>query len=381
MTPNVRSKYIVYPPEKLKNSQLPTCADVVKAFIHEHSINNSNIKEKCKVITNQIEEIWAKTTIPRQTHNNVLKRVKDLQQQYSSLLKSKSSKYFDVMLKKFTDKNNQLFDISLCRCRNIYECICKNDSKVPQAERDFLIDQRTLREFVFDSIDFMSIARFNRKQEMRENANKCKSVSTKIVESKQNTERSERISKRNKVILNENSPPVKKLKLNNTALMLDKHNISDRAAANIVNAVVKDIADKSGQELEEAVTDRNGVRRARARTRTNISKSHLKDIHEFVDISDCVALFFDGKIDKTTNSVLNETNNRFHPRIEPEDHISIVIEPGNRYYSHITCNGKKAVDIATGIFEKLEADNFNLEKIVFVGCDGTNVNVGNKNGE
>lgn len=51
-----------------------------------------------------------------------------------------------------------------------------------------------------------------------------------------------------------------------------------------------------------------------------------------------------------------------------------------KYYNHVTPNGGIGVEIAQAIWQQLSSDNINMEKLLFLGCDGTNVNTGHEHG-
>lgn len=67
-------------------------------------------------------------------------------------------------------------------------------------------------------------------------------------------------------------------------------------------------------------------------------------------------------------------------RQRTEEHYTIVLEPFGKYYAHITPSSGKAEDIAKCIWQKLQHDSIDSEKLLFIGCDGTNVNTGCNNG-
>ena len=81
------------------------------------------------------------------------------------MLKTYNSKYLKIKgkgksnisftkLKSFQDNAKaNLFDISLCKCKQLHDCSCVLSNKVPVEEREFLIDQRTARNMVIGSVD------------------------------------------------------------------------------------------------------------------------------------------------------------------------------------------------------------------------------------
>ena len=66
--------------------------------------------------------------------------------------------------------------------------------------------------------------------------------------------------------------------------------------------------------------------------------------------------------------------------IVQEDHISIVKEPGSKYFGHFALKKVSANAIANGIFDFLSANYKEKNNIIAIGCDGTAVNTGAKGG-
>lgn len=52
----------------------------------------------------------------------------------------------------------------------------------------------------------------------------------------------------------------------------------------------------------------------------------------------------------------------------------------SKYFDHVTPNDGTALKIGEAIWEKLQSHNVDMEKLLFLGCDGTNVNTGHENG-
>lgn len=267
MASNLRRKYLIFQPEKLSTSRLPTNSDVVKGILFERSVSDSEVSEICKKIVHDVETVWSKTKIPRISHKSMLRKVNLLQQKYTTLLKSSSSKHFERYRDDFIEQNNsQLFDIAQCQCKRIYECKCVYTARVPQEEKEFLVDQRTCRNMC---VRGNTIYMAKTKQVTPEPTQKSKETSTP-----HSQDRVTRILKRNSA-KEKVETPRKRLKLTNTALMLDKCSISNRAAANVINAFAKDVEESNGRKLESAV-DKNKVRRARVSARKMVSKQHMQ---------------------------------------------------------------------------------------------------------
>ncbi|GBN46741.1 hypothetical protein AVEN_182126-1, partial [Araneus ventricosus] len=63
-----------------------------------------------------------------------------------------------------------------------------------------------------------------------------------------------------------------------------------------------------------------------------------------------------------------------------EEHYSLTQEPGSVYIGHVTPTSGSSEDIVTFIIYYLSGRGISLEKLVVIGCDGTAVNTGWKNG-
>ena len=60
-------------------------------------------------------------------------------------------------------------------------------------------------------------------------------------------------------------------------------------------------------------------------------------------------VYFDGKIDKTLTCVTR--NGRQHRVVKDEEHVSVVAEPGGRYFSHLSVGRGDGESIANALFE------------------------------
>ena len=63
-----------------------------------------------------------------------------------------------------------------------------------------------------------------------------------------------------------------------------------------------------------------------------------------------------------------------------EDHITILKEPESIYLGHLTATSGTGQQIATEILRFLGTKNFDVNELNGIGCDGTVINTGNKNG-
>ncbi|CAH1116385.1 unnamed protein product [Phaedon cochleariae] len=162
------------------------------------------------------------------------------------------------------------------------------------------------------------------------------------------------------------------LVLENLAEACDRSGVSDRSASLIVNAVLKDFGLVT-EEDQSNIIDRSKIRRERKRCRTGLDLKKNNQILVFPGI------YFDGRKDKTVTS--EKRGSRYYTKKVTEEHIVIIAEPGSKYLGHVSPISGNANSIKTSIvsfLKNLLGANFN--KIIAVGCDGTVVNTGSKNG-
>ena len=63
-----------------------------------------------------------------------------------------------------------------------------------------------------------------------------------------------------------------------------------------------------------------------------------------------------------------------------EEHVVLVQESESHYVGHFTPASGSAAAITSGIFNFLETNSISTDNVVTVGCDGTAVNTGRKDG-
>lgn len=167
-------------------------------------------------------------------------------------------------------------------------------------------------------------------------------------------------------------PYKKGLVLSDVAEACDRSGLSDRSASLLVNAVLKDFNLVSDKD-PSLVIDRSKIRRERKRRRedlANMEKEQQKEVS---------GIYFDGR--KDTTLAVEKIGSSYHNKQISEEHIVVVAEPGSTYVGHVTSTSGSASNIKTSLFNFLQ--NYlgeNLNKIAAVGCDGTVVNTGFKNG-
>ena len=166
------------------------------------------------------------------------------------------------------------------------------------------------------------------------------------------------------------TPTQMRLHLPTLAEACDRTGISDRSAAIIVSAVLKDVGIVT-QTDSSIIVDRSKIRRERTKTRKTLKRQFVEDA------SEVRAIYFDGCRDKTL--IQEKVGQKFYQKTVVEEHYVLVSEPGSRYFGHVSPTSGSAKEIKTSIMDFLRK-NINLNDIVAIGCDGTVVNTGFKNG-
>lgn len=63
-----------------------------------------------------------------------------------------------------------------------------------------------------------------------------------------------------------------------------------------------------------------------------------------------------------------------------EEHVVLVQEPGSKYIGHISPTSGSSLGILEAMIQFFGNHSITLDDLQVIGCDGTNKNVGNKNG-
>ena len=159
--------------------------------------------------------------------------------------------------------------------------------------------------------------------------------------------------------------------LPNTVLICDRFVLSDRSAAAVANAVLQDVGFLS-EANPSIVVDRHKLRRERQRVRKALQKGGDESSLPILGV------YFDGRKDKTLSQ--SKDGDKYHRRVRPEEHISIVKEPGSVNWGHVTPFSGKALSISNSITSFLQEEGSAFDDIKAAGCDLTPVNTGQKGG-
>lgn len=107
----------------------------------------------------------------------------------------------------------------------------------------------------------------------------------------------------------------------------------------------------------------------RRELKQNMMKTYQKNV---------VSIFFDGRKDRTLSKV--NKGNKTAKQVITEENITCVKEPDSEYLGHTIVSSGTSHAIASGITDFTNHKTINTSELQAVGCDGTAVNTGRKNG-
>lgn len=364
---------------------LPTYEDVIKCFewnrhLLKHkkeSLKEPSYKEVEDIVVRKIVEIWVKASIPTVQNKRVKVMLKNYHLKYKNILKS-PTKTAKKKLEEFLVSSKTLFDISSCKCKNIDECSCPKHKKLPTCEKSFLIDQRTARRMVIGTVDTATTTKMNKtlKRKLRSKKPQLRPLNDVPEMSTASSSPDELSQSDNDDIF---KPRLKAPKLSPSSSIpsaststsvdynllsktCDRFGVSDRAGAAIASVILQTNSDE--------VIDKNKLRRKRkiARRLTN----EKDQVHQIK------ALYFDGRKDRTLT--MSEKDGKHYKNNVVEEHISLIMEPESKFLGYVSPKFGTSRCIEQTIIDYFSKSNISTESLVAVGCDGTNVNVGQKGG-
>lgn len=372
---NTKRCPIYFSGKDLVFNRLPKNVDIVRFILFKRTQEFGSLPEIYKLTVETVEKIWQQWCLPIINSKSIYNKVKSLFEKYKNVLKSVQSLFFSSIRTHFKQEcERTLFDLCTCRCADINQCKCSYAAKVPKNLVSFLVDQRGGQK-----LNGLEMQSSGGRKYIRQPKNETKTEKKVRIEPKQpKQQRQQQQQKRQPIEQTElRAPPIaNKFQLNNVALVADRYKVSDRVVATLFNAGLKDL----GIASPENAIDRSKVKYARNRVRKSVSKTHMDELKEFIIEQKCCALFFDGKKDFTKKIIQNEETKRFHPRTVGETHYTVVVEPNANFYTHLTPTGPKAQDVVDGLVRVLQTDEIDMHNFEFIGCDGTNFNVGNNTG-
>lgn len=388
-------------PKPLYESILPTFDDVMKLYLwikHEikskKPVKEPSFKEIATDVVVEVEKLWQKASIPTVSHTRVLQMLRCYHDKYRALIKNyrqrKDKTSLTAKIQAFQhDAKSKLFDISACKCVDFQKCVCPKNRKVPEEERGFLLDQRSQRKMIIGAVDVITSKKNEQKyqRQVQRVSRLTKRKITKPIIASRLTSDTESDSLPSSSVESEEfmpSPENKKkriltpniknrmtMPLSKLALACDRTGVSDRSAASIASAVLQDVGIIHKEDTTKVI-DRMKVRRQREKNRKKLQKRDMENT-ELLQ-----GLYFDGRKDVTIK--IEKKAEKSYRKTVKEEHYSLIQEPGSIYIGHVTPSSGTAKSVSTSIIAHLENNNFDCSELAVVGCDGTVVNTGHKNG-
>jgi len=371
-----------HPLQDLPTTELPTRLLVARHFLFLKDHKSSSNKDVLPQLSQALLDLWIRAGIPPQPLKNVKTKLMRLMDEGS-----KASKHGVSVekSKQFLDRLNELFDIAACQCKDLLACNCPKELKVPAPERDFLVDQRTVRRMQIGGVDRAVTEMMNRRSarksrmEQRHADEKKRRVLqegsllsedatvTEESASSSGDEETELVPDDDWVALEvcRNTTPIPTI-----AMESERYGVSNRAAAAIGTAVLVDYGVISAADKTNII-DPKKIWRAREQLRKSLRKTAEEEQEEII------AVFFDGKQDSTL--VKEKQGSKWYSSRKVEDHYVLVGEPGTVYLQHITVDRGTGQAIADGLHGAV-ADMGIVDSITAVGADSTPVNTGPRGG-
>lgn len=360
---------IVGSPKDLPTDMLPTKMDILKYYVclQENAF---------ETIIKKTLQIWNEALIPTVSNSRVKQCLKKVHDSYRNISKcynaSKNDSKFQVKLAAFKRDQNDLFDISACKCGE--ECKCCTSKKVPEALRPFLKDQRSdrlmnmnlIREIILHSRQFDAtdiIRQQGKSNGSTYSDDDCFSDDESFTDDPTDPDFRIRQSIVQK-IRTKSSAKYNTMNIDPIAIVCDRYGISDPAGAAISSAALQS-AGLVTEDDPQLVIDKNKLKRAREKVGNQLYLQRDDEI---------VGLYFDGRKDRTMTMEVSE-DGVAHKRFKKEEHISVIGEPFGKYLGHIALKRGLAVNICDGILEKFGNIDFSA-----IGSDGTVTNTGHTGG-
>ena len=431
-------------PCDLRRDILPTKRDIFKyyLFLNQEKVRvgdwkqNTKLSDKAEFVRGEVADIWDKTGIP-----HCLRRREGLKKITSLLMDLKEMTKVAMHKRKegFGKELDTLFDASNCQHVVREACTCEEVDKIPLTWMAFLSDQRGERQLqgvLHDRTLSLRAAGIREREEQEAKEIIRYKVEKQSRRKGQEEERAEK-SKKEIVMLLENVPLTEELleeldgerkndpeeivedivsaeevqdddsdsdweelpadggcsedtsTYNTMGLKYfsrecDRYGISDRAAAKVGNALMKDLGIVKKGNTSKLICP-SKVRRERCKWGNKLAK-------EYRETKLPAGLYTDGKRVPTLNRVTTVTKVRVPGRrgkaawrnvtsinntMIIEDHYPVVSQPGGEYVDHVTPKEGTGRSLAQELFALISERNCNMRVI---GMDGCAVNTGIHNG-
>ncbi|KAE8739114.1 hypothetical protein FOCC_FOCC015390 [Frankliniella occidentalis] len=384
-----RAPVLDLPLTDFSGTQLPSHGDVLVCYVWVREVMKRDAgtnkdparSEVMKTVVEKVTAIWKKANLPVVTPFRIERMLSENVDEMKYLNKyppKKRGKAYQARKQVFLAKSKLLFDICTCKCDGYCTCLTSKEkpgksTKLVSGERPFLVDQRTTRKLKIGELQNVTPSTSRKRQRDERPVQRMLTFSSE--------EESPSKPKRQKTDDDFESPPKRRTRtsdrnmmpLTNTAATAARYNVPIRVAAAISNSFAVDAGLVTGEDRTKLVAP---------------SKMHRqKDLvlrNENKEAAACggspVAIYFDGRKDKTLVIKEMEGTRRTRRVSETSNHVVIIEEPGSKFLGHVTADGSKAAHEADAILEGLRVRNISTDRLRAVGCDGTSYNTGHEDG-
>lgn len=392
-------------PKELCQNVIPLGVDVFKAYMHhQRKKDNNTVKETCRLVAQQVMDIYIKASIPTIEFDSIVRRVQRLIDKGSELRKYPESKRTSDAYQGNVSRFYELFDVCSCKCydegiRNRNSCTCPRENKIPALEWPFWIDQKSDRKMVIGSIDISESRKIVKREKRKvkqlplcaelelsdmledetetagdrdvglkdisdEDEYEEEKVSDKDEDEEKNVSDKDKDEEESSYEGSvDNKHFQNRLQYPELCKVLDRTNTSNRDACLIVNALLKDL----GILSHSNALDPSKLKRQRKFWREYSVKEYK------ATIEGVVCLGFDARNDETV-----VVTNKVKRKIK-EEHYVLVSFPTGIYIDHVVPGSKKSADVSKEILSVIKDCN-SSSTIRAVVCDGTVLNTGKHNG-
>lgn len=360
---------------ELDESKLPTKRDVVQhlLFLRKEQMQsgapqNTSFSDFFAQTVLKIRALWQRTKIPLITNQSISTKMKKIEKMRSSI-RSNPSHYNEGAW-------NQLFMICQCRCgiEQHFKCKCRATFKIPTNAIEFYIDQCKGRLLTLDSYFGIVLVADDAGGDIEMVVSEFGGAGPSSSAGYQpSAEEMEEFNEFKRKL----SPPrpnphqlkVSEIRLPNFSQALDRANESNSYGALLATSLLRDL--KLAGIDTGVILDRNKIVRERAKGRQK-SLAAMK-CH---DLMKCIS--FDGKREMALRQ--STVAGAFRNIHAFEEHVTMLKEPGSFFIGYVTPINGDAATILTEMSNYLRAEDYSLDHLVAILCDGTAVNTGNKNG-
>ena len=369
--------------DQFKQGTLPTKQEVIQRMLNE---DNFYSMDAARTVASELAKLWIWSNVYPVHELTAARKIFDVMKDFKAIdhypKKKRSKPAYVTKENQFMSDANDLFDIFCKDSSQRRELEEKFLLRMTQKDHEFYEDQKGPRNAkCLSSIDPLTSSdyRFQRRVQEKQHEScvelfdeSCSSsADIEVVSSDcDNTSLS---SESSSATLFGISQPSQQNRSNwpNLAKIAERFQISDRAAAALANAVLKDVGLVTEND-KKLVIDKNKLRRERQKYREDIRQNQSKFFHMINGV------YVDGRKDATlTTSQLD--NGKSYQSMHLEEHYVMVGEPGEYYVTHFGTADGKGCSIADGIFSAIK-DTELQEKLEVIGSDGaatmTGVNSG-----